>query len=460
MSRRTDLAQFARRVWETHRKREEDRQGEERSKFRRYVASLRRDRLYRTSVLLVGDGLLLGALGGIFLLIATHIWEPRSIGVVAAIFGATGLIQTIALLGMPAMIVSNLAKEPDQALMVRGALFVSTTVGMILLAGLWLIPGHLGVPLERLGVGTFVAVLLTVLLVLGMIVGAVVDQAFLARQEVSFTLGKDVTAVTIRFIALAVLAGTVTAGYLAVAVVYAGSAALIDLALFRLRMRRAPRTRVSLGLNLVRPHVRLAAGYQVAVLASLLPTSLLPIIVLSRLGSSAAAYAAIPMTITGVLSIVPSMTAQSLFAEISAHPKEVLKPIAKTLRASYGVTIPLAVLVIVFAPDLLQLFGHGYSVHGRDLVRWGAASSVFFCLNYVSDYVLLARKLVGAYVFANVIGSAFVLASIVIAVRHGLGGLGLGFFIGQACYCAVSCLTLAWYVGRRNLRSALRAMWR
>lgn len=426
--------------------------------IRRYVHALRQDNLHRTSALLIGDGLLLGGLGALFLLIATHVWDPRSIGTVSAIYGATGLIQAVALLGMPAMIVANLAKEPDQALMVRGALVASTSVGVILLAGLWLIPNHLGVPFSKLGVSTPIAVVLSAVLVLASISGSIVDQAFLARQEVSWTLGKDMTAVVIRFVALAILAGTVAAGYLGVAVIYSGSAAAIDLALLRWRVRRLPRERVSLGLRQVRPHVKLAAGYQVAVLASLIPSSLLPLIVLSRLGAAAAAYTAIPLTFVGVLNIVPSMTAQSLFAEISAHPEELMKPIGKALRASYAITVPLAVFVIVLGPRLLQLFGHGYSVHGSDLVRWGAASSFFFCLNYVSDYVLLARKLVTAYVFANVVGSACVLVSILIAVNHGLSGLGLGLFIGQVLYCGVSCATLAWYVGRKNLPSALREL--
>ena len=81
---------------------------------------------------------------------------------------------------------------------------------------------------------------------------------------------------------------------------------------------------------------------------------------------------------------------------------------------------------------------------------------MFFCLNYISDIVLLVRKKVAAYITANVIGTCAVLLSLFVAVHHGLGALGLGWFIGQGCYCAVSCSILAWYVGRGNLLSVLR----
>jgi O-antigen/teichoic acid export membrane protein len=398
--------------------------------------------------------------GGLFIVIATHVWAPHSIGVVSAIFGATGLIETVAALGMPATIVANLASEPDQALMVRGALFTSLPIGILLLGTIWLIPGHLSVPLAKLGISTPAAVALTMITVVGGLVGTVVDPAFLARQQVSWAVGKDMAAMVVRFVALAILAGTGTAGYLAVASIYVGTSALIDLVLLRWRIRRMPRSRVSLGLGLVWSHASFAVGSQTAVLVSIIPTSLLPLLVLSRLGAAAAAYATIPITIIGILCVIPSMTAQSLFAEIAAHPEEFMAPIRKALRAAYIVTLPVAAVVLVFAPSLLELFGRGYSLEGRDLLRWGAASSIFFCLNYISDIVLLARKLVGAYLLANVVGAIFVFLSLYISIRHGLGGLGLGWFIGQACYCGTSCVVLAWYVGRRNILSALREVWK
>ena len=181
---------------------------------RRFVAALRQDRLYRTSVLLVADNLLLGVLGGVFILIVTHVWEPHTIGVVSSIAGAIGLIVTAASLGMPSTIVAYLAKEPDQALMVRGALFITVPTGIALLALLWLLPGHAGVPLADIGLSIPWAVTLTMVYVVANIIGIVVDPAFLARQEVSWSVGKDLISMLIRYIALFLLVGTGTAAFL------------------------------------------------------------------------------------------------------------------------------------------------------------------------------------------------------------------------------------------------------
>ena len=424
------------------------------------MVALRQDRLYRTSVLLVADNLLLGVLGGLFYLIATRMWAPQSIGVVAAMSGALSLVVVASTLGMPSTIVAYLASEPDQALMVRGALLATIPTGVALLAVLWLIPGHLGVPLTRLGVSTPWAVVLTLVLVVSDLLAAVIDPAFLARQEVSWSVGKDLAAMAFRFSLLFILTTRGTAQYLEVAVYYVASSAFLDLILLRWRIGRSSRHDRSFGVALIRSRARFAAGNQVAVLVSMLPTSLLPIIVLGHHGASSAAFVTIPMTIFGALTVVPSRTAQSLFAELSAHPEQLLEPIRKALRGAYLVTLPIAFLLIVAAPYLLDLFGRGYSSHGQNLLRWGAASSVFYCLNYVSDFVLLARKKVAAYLVANIVGTGFVLLSLLVAVDQGLGALGIGWFVGQGFYCAVSCIVLGWYVGRDDLLSTVRFMLR
>ena len=426
------------------------------SRVRQLVRGVREDRLYRTSVLLVVDSVMIGALGGVFILVAAHVWEPRTIGVVAAIMGASTLLVTAAGLGMPSTVVAFLAGEPDQALMMRGALLITIPVGAVLLAGLWVLPGHATVPLVHVGVSVPWAVLFTFGLVASNIVVAVGDPAFLARQEVSWIVGKDMAAMAVRFLALVLLIGTGTAGYFGVAVIYTGFAALVDLGLLRWRLRRAPRPSRTSGVKLVRTHAGFAAGNQIAVLVAMIPTALLPVIVLARLGAASAAYIAVAMQILAVLTVLPSMTSQSLFAEMSAHPDAVLEPVRKALRAAYVFTIPAAVGIIVGAPALLELFGPRYSIHGRDMLRWGAASSIFFCLNYVSDIVLLARRQVTAYVIVNVVGTIAVLLSIFLAVGHGLDALGVGWFIGQGCYCAVSCAVVAWYVGRKNLAPLVR----
>jgi hypothetical protein len=67
---------------------------------------------------------------------------------------------------------------------------------------------------------------------------------------------------------------------------------------------------------------------------------------------------------------------------------------------------------------------------------------VFFYLNYVSDIVLLAHKMVDAYVTANVIGTGAVLLSLFFAVHHAWTRWGLAGFSDEAAIA--QCLVQFW----------------
>jgi hypothetical protein len=425
---------------------------------RRLVSAVRGDRVYRTSVLLIGDNLALGLLGGLLTLIVARHWSPAAIGIVAAITGALGPLTTAAALGLPSTVVAYLAGERDQALALRGALTAVVSVGVILLAIVWFLPHHLGLPVSRLGLAAPVALLMLVLYVACSLIVAVCDPAFLARQEVGWTVGKDMTSMAVRYAAMLALIGSGARGLFLIDVIYTCTAAIIDLALIRWRLHRAPRPRFTLGLHWLRTHARFAGGAQVATLVAMLPTALLPVFVLARLGATSAGFVAVAMQILGVLTIVPSMTASSLFAELAAYPDSFVEPIRKALRAAYLVTLPLALLMVVAAPWILGLFGPVYAEHSVGFLRWGAAGSIFFCFNYVSDIVLLGRKRVAAYVVVNVAGTVAVLVSVWVALGFGLDALGPGWFVGQAGYCVVSIIVLARYVGLRKIPATFAAM--
>jgi hypothetical protein len=76
---------------------------------------------------------------------------------------------------MPSTIVAYLAKEPDQALMVRGALLITIPVGIALLATMWILPSHVGVPLTDIDVSIPWVVTLTIVSVVASLIGAVID---------------------------------------------------------------------------------------------------------------------------------------------------------------------------------------------------------------------------------------------------------------------------------------------
>jgi hypothetical protein len=67
--------------------------------------------------------------------------------------------------------------------MVRGALLITIPVGIALLTTVWLLSGHVGVPLTDIGVSIPWAVTLTIVYVVVSLIGAVIDSlSWLVRR--------------------------------------------------------------------------------------------------------------------------------------------------------------------------------------------------------------------------------------------------------------------------------------
>jgi O-antigen/teichoic acid export membrane protein len=189
----------------------------------------------------------------------------------------------------------------------------------------------------------------------------------------------------------------------------------------------------------------------------MLPGTVVRIVVLGRLGAREAAYLAMPLMIVGLLRVIPSTAAQSLFAEVAADERSLRRHTRRALRGIYALLIPSIVLLVVLARPLLSLFGSDYADAGTRCLQLLALSSVLAGFNYVADTVLNARKRVNAYVFVNIVGAGFATVLPVAFVGHGLTGVGFGWLLGQVGYCAVATAALGWgrsQRGRRRMESA------
>ena len=175
---------------------------------------------------------------------------------------------------------------------------------------------------------------------------------------------------------------------------------------------------------------------------SMLPGTIVRVMVLARLGASAAAYLAMPLMIIAVVKVIPATASQSLFAEAAADEASLGTHTRRTLRGIYVVLAPSVIALIVFARPLLSIFGPDYADQGTRCLQLLALSCGVTGISYVADTVLNARRRVGDYVFVNVVGALFAIGLPVAFVDHGLTGVGLGWLLGQIGYCAVSMATL------------------
>ncbi len=422
------------------------------------LTGLRADPLARTSTLLVVDNLALAVIGGGCTVLAARLWPEAAVGLVAAALGALNLIVAISNLGLPATIVKFLGREPRQAAFLRQALLLGWAVAAVavLLVNLW--PGHLGVPLSRFGGTPLVIGLITAGYALSAVVAVIGDPAYIARQEASLMLGKDLAAGVVRVVCLLLLAGTSARSLLLVWLLYAGSAAILDLGILRWRLTRGSGGSTTRRFEPLRSRFSFAAGNYLSGVVASVPLYTLPAMTAALLGDRTSAYVAIPLQVGTLVTVFASQTAQSLLSESARRPEHLVRTTARALRGAYAVTLPVAGVVVLAAPWLLLAFGRGYSDHGTPFLRWMVAGSVFYVFNYIADVVLLARQKVGGYGLVNGLGTLVEMVLLVIALRHGLDWLGPAWFIGEAAYAAVAGAVVARYAGRSGLGELVGAL--
>jgi O-antigen/teichoic acid export membrane protein len=412
------------------------------------------DPLARTSGILIADNVVLGGIGALCTVLATHYWAPQDVGAVAAAVGALNLLVVASLLGMPTTIVRFLGSEPRQSTLMKQALIATSAVGGLGALTVSLVPGHFGIPLGDLDLPGWLLPMLAVLYAVASIVVAVGDPAYTARQEASFVLGKDIAASILRLGLLLALAGTGVATLFLVALAYVTFAATIDLALLAARLKRQPAERRDPPFSLLRRHFSFALGSQAAVIIASV-TLILPTAIAAFLGTASAAYIAVDLQVASLLTIIPAMTGQSLLAELSRGAGDTIAVTTRALRGAYMVTIPCASALIVFAPYVLLVFGSRYASHGSSTLRWCAAASPLFVFSYVSDFVLLASRKVRAYVLVNFLGTVLGAAAMVGALTIGFGWIGPAFFFGATGYAVISAVVLSRFLVKGQLRQAV-----
>lgn len=178
-------------------------------------------------------------------------------------------------------------------------------------------------------------------------------------------------------------------------------------------------------------------------ICNLLPTTLLPIIILNHLGPDQAAFYYIAMLFGNLLYAIPWSITRALFAE-GAHDEKTL--VTNSIRSAKMIALFLtpAMLVYLFAGDLiLHLFGKQYSAEGFMFLRILAISGIavsacailgsFFRVTKDARWLILIN---GAYA-VTVITLSYMLLS------YELVGIGIAWLCGNIVAAIVSLFALS-----------------
>jgi O-antigen/teichoic acid export membrane protein len=410
----------------------------------RVVSSAVNDSLYRNSSFLILNSAITAGLGFVFWALASRLFPASAVGTTSTVVSALTFAVMAGTLGLPNTLIRFLASDRDKVRLLATTGAVAAGAGAAVALVWCAVPHHFGVPLSRVAPGWAMVPVFVVITVLGS-VGVVAQAAIIALRKSKWVVIENTAGSIAKLVLLPLGVGSGAAGLFGLYFAALAVATIASLVILRHEVGGSV-TRWIRSVDLgALSHCRwFAAGNHAAALVALLPTTVLPIIVLDRLGARQAAFFAMPLMIVALLNVIPSMASQSLFAEAAADEASLRAQTRRTLFGVYALLVPSVVTICLLAQPVLSIFGPEYARNGTRCLQLLALSGIFAGFNYVADVVLNARKQVRSYVFLNAAGTACAVGFPVAFMGHGLTGVGFGWFVGQIGYSILALATLAW----------------
>jgi O-antigen/teichoic acid export membrane protein len=378
------------------------------------------------------------ALGALGFLLAARLYAPADVGVGTALVAATNLLGTVAGLGLESGILRFLPEAGTtarrlvaRAMGINGAL--SVLVGVVFVAGrsTWAV----NLPVIDTPFGAAVLVIAVAINALSLLL----DSVLVAIRRPGVLSARALGAGAARIIGLIALASYGAWGVFGSWVAASALATLV--AAIRVRDVRSP-TRASAKPAPNPPSTARVVTYSIRSyaieLAATVPTSAMPLIVISLVGPASTAYYALGALAGGVASGIGRAAIVSLFAEGSHEPDHLAFLSRKALTFAMALLLPITACALIFAEPVLAVFGAGYATEGAWNLRLQVLSVLpsTFAMAFVS--VLRVRERLAPIFGIVVLGCAVTLAfAFLLVARLGVSGGGLAILLGQIAMLVV-----------------------
>lgn len=384
--------------------------------------------LLRNSGFLMGTTIVTSLLGYAYWLLAAHTYTTREVGFATGTMSTFTLVGCVFSLGVAPLFVRMLPRQTDphdwNAFVAAGLVVTAAASGLAGLLTTLLLPpwvpnfGRLHHPAMA---SAFV------LACIGTAICIAFDGCFvsLRRSGRQFARNLAFALTKIPLLVLPVVLST-RAGGAAIVWTWTGSlwgSAVLAYVLLR-RVRPDFRFEVARGMRPFLRNGKLMLTYQLSWLGGWLPVFAFPILVVAQLGLRQNAYFYFTWSIGGVFFMVSTSVAAALFAEGTNRP-DVHHQAVLAVKVTSAVLLPLAVLTLVFAHDILLIFGREYADNGAGLLRICALGALPDAVTNAYVAVRQAQKRLRSAVGLNFAIAAASLTGAALLTPHlGIEGVG------------------------------------
>jgi len=185
---------------------------------------------------------------------------------------------------------------------------------------------------------------------------------------------------------------------------------------------------VSIDTNFLNESFEYSKGNYIVSLLTLVPSNLLPIMVLNILGAENAAYYYIDYAITSFLFMIPTAFSTSIFVE-GSYGEPLKKSCLKSLLSVFLLLIPLVIFFYYFGDLALETIEKSYT-QGFETLKYMVVSSLFYAINQMYFSLKRVKNDINKLIFlsgftcASIIGFSYIFMQM-----YGLVGLGYSWSI-------------------------------
>ena len=382
--------------------------------WRTHLARLQADHLVRNSLYLILSSGLQAGLGFLFWIITARLFSAADVGRASSLISATTLIAFLALFGLNNSLVRFLPTAPDRNALITSALLLVGTGGAVMGLVYALLTPVIAPRLAFVGHQP-VLMLGFALLTAAAAVNLITDSVFVAARKTGYNAVVDggVGGLT-KVICVVLLAGTSAYGLFCASTAGFVTAGLASVVLMAAGLHWRPS--VKRPVQTLRPLLHFSGASYAGNVLNMAPSLVVPLIVLDRLGASAAAYYFVSFQVATLLYSAAYAVEQAFLAE-GSHPGANWRELMSRSRwVIVALCLPASLVLMVAAHWILLMFGGAYSTHGTPgLILLAIAALPIAANNWLLTVLRLTGRLrmivVSSAVYAIAIcGLAWVLA--------------------------------------------------
>lgn len=407
-----------------------------RSRVGKLLTRLQADHMLRNSLFLILSTGLQAALGFAFWIVAARLFSTVDVGIGSSLISATGLIAYLALLGLNNALVRFLPTAPDRNALITVSMLTVGGCGAVL-GAIYIFATPIFAPKVAFVVHRPMLALGFVLLTAAAAVNLLTDSVFIASRKASYTALTDGGVGGIAKIVLAfALIGAGAYGLFSASVGGFAAASLASLVLMATALRWRPS--VKKPMEILKPLLKFSGANYAGNVMALLPTLVVPLIILDRLGASADAYYFVAFQLANLLYAAASAVEQTFLAEGSQADVDWRNLLRRSLRLLVALFLPMCLVVVVAAHWVLLAFGVQYSQHGTPTLILLAVAAVPIGANDWLQTVLRLAGALRAIVWSGIVSAVAVCTLAWFLAPYGLTALTASWTIGSSLGAVVA----------------------